>query len=89
MEDIYSTSNVRCALCSKDVERRELEAHICSEHLDYFPYRCGYCCHYMTTAELVKFHATRKAHLPVKVCGHFIDYGDMMTCIIIANRQSL
>uniref|UniRef100_A0A915CGV7 C2H2-type domain-containing protein n=1 Tax=Parascaris univalens TaxID=6257 RepID=A0A915CGV7_PARUN len=44
-----------------------LEGHINADHLDYFPYGCAYCGHWMTTEKTAHQHVEMKKHLPMKI----------------------
>ncbi len=73
-----SDEMVRCCACKAVLPVQELEGHICLEHLDYFPYSCGHCGHYLATEVLAHFHSNRKhEQLPMKVtetCLHVITW---------------
>ncbi len=66
---------VGCSTCLLPVAEPELEDHVSSEHLDYFPYSCGRCRHYFSSDFQAQFHANKLNHLPMKVSlcfGHNI-----------------
>ncbi|KHN82386.1 hypothetical protein Tcan_14030 [Toxocara canis] len=44
-----------------------LEGHLNADHLDYFPYGCAYCGHWMPTEQIAHQHVELKKHLPVKI----------------------
>uniref|UniRef100_A0A914W0W7 C2H2-type domain-containing protein n=1 Tax=Plectus sambesii TaxID=2011161 RepID=A0A914W0W7_9BILA len=60
-------NEVVCSMCALSMARSDLEGHICSEHLDYYPYGCGFCGHWLATEDLAHFHAQKRQHLPMKI----------------------